>query len=109
MHEHSLEGTWVDAQSGAQMEIEQHDDSVSARYTGGRGHENLRGTFRAYREGHEFKGEFQNHENNVEGHGKLRIEFIGSDEIRFSYEGDWEGGGTGGHAQGVSILHRRGA
>jgi hypothetical protein len=110
VHNHNLNGLWIHRESGSTLAISQEGDRLTGLWTAGQGHghDSLRGKFNGHRCEQGFEGDYVNHEGVVTGVGRMRIEVLGHDQIRFFGSGDWSGGGAAGHVEGSYLLHRHG-
>jgi hypothetical protein len=109
-HHHDLDGVWHHHESHSTLELNQHGDKITGIWTAGKGHghDDLRGRFDGNRCNGGFEGDYENREHNVTGRGKMRIEVLGRDHIRFYGYGDWvsSDGRHHGHVHGDYTLHR---
>ena len=107
---HCLDGIWFHHESGSTLELKEGGDRIAGIWKAGigHGHDTLRGKFDGHRCQNGFEGDYENHEGNVTGKGKMRIEVIGHDHIRFYGYGDWASsdGQYHGHVHGDYTLHR---
>lgn len=108
MHDCNFNGVWREPEAGATLTLQQIGDDIIGLWEGGRWHETLKGKFHGKRCHQGYEGDYVNHEGAVTGVGRMRLEALGPDTIRFFGHGDWSGGGAQGHEDGCYILHRHG-
>jgi hypothetical protein len=106
MHNCDLNGVWLEPEAGATLTLQENPHGVTGLWAGGRWHETLRGHFNGKACNGGYEGDYVNHEGVVTGVGRMRLEPIDHDTIRFFGHGDWSGGGASGHVDGHYILHR---
>jgi hypothetical protein len=105
--ENFLDGKWIgEPPVGGTLTLSHHGQVVTGHGTGGRGHERLTNQVELRGKEALYSGTYTNQEGVVTGSGKVAIKIVNDNTIEFSWDGHWSGGGTSGHTNGKSILHR---
>jgi len=103
-----MNGQWKD-NGGGTLQLNWTGTELAGNGTGGAGHEALRSQYALKQvNGNTFTGTWTVQEGVVKGSGTATIVMNGGDGngLQLTYEDDWTGGGTGGHASGQSEMTR---